>query len=372
MKKIGFYLLLLASFVAHSQTVRLIIVADEEDIKFGVTSIADEEQILRMFTNVQGHLDYKLKTTYLNHAEFTATKVRATLKGLRPQRRDIVVFYYTGRGYYPESSRSSFPYLQLKDAKSNPLSLDEVASIIDSKREALGLVIADCRDTILDIPETAASFNVAEDWVDKLVVEKLFLSNCGVIKLASSQKGQPTNTNRGGRMSKYTAQMTSNYFNLISFSTINMVDQVSLESLLSNVSLEHMGGQRINMEKLPCNFMRRRIVKQFPSYANVLSYNELSKKMRQLVRQEDVTSRKKSIRELMDNFTATATITLKQTDTSDDNNETRVKTMKATDYWQSLAKHDPSVKNRVVISSSVKRTDDFTKITAMEVQERLK
>lgn len=374
MKKV-IVLLFLFSLAARSQTVHVIFVADEEDAEFGVASISDQDDILRMFTSVKNHLGYKLKTAYFNKSNFTSLKVREALKKLKTRRRDIVVFYYSGKGYYPRNSTSSFPYLKLKGFKSNPLSLDEVARIVDSKREAIGLIIADCRDEKSPFPATPASFSVNEDdeFVDKLVTEKLFLSNCGVIKLASSRKGQPTYTNKRGTASVYTNGLASTYFNLMSFTTLNMVDNLSLLALLaSSNNMAGVRGQTVNLEYLPCKETRRRIIKKFPPYANVLMFGELSQRLKRLVRVKSNTSRKAIIRELSRNFSNEAMVTVKKLQKINGENAVSVKTFKIADYWQSLETFDSKVVSRNIKRGSLKRSSDFTKVTSMIVEETLR
>lgn len=368
-------LILLFPLVIKAQTVHLIIVADYEDPKFGVTSIADEERIFKMFTTVKNHLKYELSTTYLSKSTFTSKDVLKTISKLRSRRRDIIVFYYSGKGFYPSSSNSAFPHFQLNDAGTSPLSLDEVAKLIDRKREALGLVIADCRDTLPTESGIAASITFSEDWIGELITQKLFLGACGIMKVASGRENKPVFTTQSGASSAFTAGFTSSYDNMFTTATIDQLDGITLFSLIGTAfgtATRFSGHTQIGVtETLPCDNNRRNVAMVFPSYRNVFSYGELNSKYQEMLFSENTAVRKKLGSELLTQFAESATVNLKifKEGSSQPVSEQRIL---ASVYLRSRAAFDPNLANCVILSREIKRTPDFTKIVSAEIQERIK
>ena len=197
-----FLALLFMPLVVKSQTLHAILVSDVEDPKLGGVSLRDEGKILDILTTAEWGTGLKLKTYYHNRATFTVSAIRETLDNLPVQSQDVVFFYYTGLGHYPEKS-DAFPTFKLKESlfqpvfvffnQRLPLSLNEVGEILHEKGARLNIVMADCRDAALPPlyidwqPEQGTS--VEED-VKKVFLKKLFLGSCGLVKVASARSGQ--------------------------------------------------------------------------------------------------------------------------------------------------------------------------------------
>jgi hypothetical protein len=182
------------SLDATSQTLHAIFVSDVEDPKLGGISLKDEERILQILKTAEWGTGLKLETYYHNRASFTASAIRDRLKSLPVQPRDVVFFYYTGLGFYPEG-KSQFPAFKLKEnvlqrlTGSEPLlSLDEVGDILQQKGARLNVVMADCRDSTLEFSIYPGP--LLDEDVKEVSLKKLFLGFCGLIKIASAKKGQ--------------------------------------------------------------------------------------------------------------------------------------------------------------------------------------
>jgi hypothetical protein len=203
------------SLDATSQTLHAIFVSDVEDPKLGGISLKDEEKILQILKTAEWGTGLKLETYYHNRASFTASAIRDRLKSMRVQPRDVVFFYYTGLGYYPDAN-TQFPAFKLKEntlqrltGSKPPLSLDEVGNILQQKGARLNVVMADCRDTIEDLGIRLQKPILDED-VRQVFLKKMFLGSCGLIKIASAKKGQPVlATELGG--SVYTANFSRTF-----------------------------------------------------------------------------------------------------------------------------------------------------------------
>ncbi|WP_373511248.1 hypothetical protein [Persicitalea sp.] len=196
MKWILLVLVFLSSSV-NSQTLHAILVSDVEDPKLGGVSLSDEKQILQILKTAESGTGLKLKEYPHNRANFTAKAVRETLNQMRIGAQDVVFFYYTGLGYYPDAN-SQFPAFKLKESalqpllsffsSEPPLSLDEVGDILQERGARLNVVMADCRDTTLEFITYPGA--LLDEEVKKVSLKKLFLGFCGLIKIASAKKGQ--------------------------------------------------------------------------------------------------------------------------------------------------------------------------------------
>lgn len=193
-------LLALASSVSQAQKLHLIFVSDYENKDFGMISLKDEDMVGTMFKKVGKQIGYDLKTTYVNKnspSGFTSEGVWAAVKDTSIHAKDIVVFYYSGFGVY--TAKSVLPSLQLDNnsllsfSKYTELPLDDIANFLQTKGIKLGMVMADCRNTMTDRYPTPLPRNT-EVRADrsKEILKKLFLGeSCRILKIASSQKGKP-------------------------------------------------------------------------------------------------------------------------------------------------------------------------------------
>ncbi|MFB9294853.1 caspase family protein [Persicitalea jodogahamensis] len=169
-------------------------VSDVEDAQLGGVSLRDEEKILQILKTAEWGTGLKLETYYHNRASFTASAIRDRLKSLPVQPRDVVFFYYTGLGHYPNAN-SQFPAFKLKEnamqqllGRKPALSLDEVGDMLQQKGARLNIVMADCRDTTLEFSIYPGP--LLDEDVKEVSLKKLFLGFCGLIKIASAKKGQ--------------------------------------------------------------------------------------------------------------------------------------------------------------------------------------
>jgi hypothetical protein len=226
LKKLLLALLLLGvAFDATSQTLHAIMVSDVEDPKLGGVSLSDEAAILHILETAEWGTGLKLKTYYHNRSSFTASAIRETLENLRVRSRDVVFFYYTGLGYYPDAT-SQFPAFKLKESalrpllvffsRKPPLSLNEVGDILQQKGARLNVVMADCRDRGEDLMTYGGTTTVDED-IGHVFLKKLFLGSCGLVKVASAGQGKPVWANQGkwGNGSVYTGRFTSTIEDLL-------------------------------------------------------------------------------------------------------------------------------------------------------------
>lgn len=182
---------------AFPQTLHAIMVSDVEDPKLGGISLSDEKAILQILKTAEGGTGMRLKAYYHNRGSFTAKAVRETLRRMRVVSRDVVFLFYTGLGYYP-GKNDKFPTFKLKEnafrqllffMDNDPLSLDDVGDILQSKGARLNVVMADCRDRAENLMTNDRNTILDED-MREVVLKKLFLGSCGLVKIASAKEGQ--------------------------------------------------------------------------------------------------------------------------------------------------------------------------------------
>ncbi len=208
MKKVFFVFLLLAfSRFAAGQTLHAVLVLDqsEKEKNLGRISQADEKQINDVIQTLVSGINYKLKKEYLVGDQIDPKAIRNKINSLPVSANDIVFFYYSGQGYYPDA-KNKFPTIRPKASsfttllpdgvrslwEDDPISLDEIGELLKKKGARLNIAMADCRDNTVKVPVIPPPRGTEmEISSSRAIMEKLMKSECGLIKVASSQKEQP-------------------------------------------------------------------------------------------------------------------------------------------------------------------------------------
>lgn len=241
MKNILLFLLFAGSpSLLCAQKLHLILASDYENKDFGMISLKDEEMVATMFKKISTQIGYELKTVYINKNTkegFTGTAVRNAVNDTSIHATDIVIFYYSGFGTYP--SKSSLPSLQLDNnsllslSRHTLLSLDDVAAALQARGIKLGMVMADCRNTITGrYPIPGRRDTVVREDRSKEILKKLFLGeSCRILKIASAQKGKPVLAIQ--RNSVFTYSLTEAFEDMLYAKTMQ---EVSLDNLLLRIN----------------------------------------------------------------------------------------------------------------------------------------
>lgn len=241
MKTRLFLLLFVVSpLLSCAQKLHLILASDYENKDFGMISLKDEEMVTTMFRKISTQIGYDLKTTYVNKNTkdgFTGTAVRTAVNDTSIHSTDIVIFYYSGFGAYP--SQSALPSLQLDNTgflslnKHTLLPLDDVAAALQARGVKLGMVMADCRNTITArYPIPGRRETIVREDRSKEILKKLFLGeSCRILKIASAQKGKPVLAI--SRNSVFTYSLTEAFEDMLYTKTLK---EVSLDNLLLRIN----------------------------------------------------------------------------------------------------------------------------------------
>lgn len=234
------FLLAITPFIAQTQTLHLILVSDYGNKDFGMISLKDEDMVGTMFKKVGIQIGYPLKTAYVNKNSplgFTGEGVWAAVKDTSIHAKDIVIFYYSGFGVY--TANNALPSLKLDNnnllsfSKYTELPLDDIASFLQTKAIKLGMVMADCRNTMTNKYPTPLTRNT-EVRADrsKEILKKLFLGeSCRILKIASSQKGKPVFAIQ--RNSVFTYSLTEALEDML---ITKNLQEVSLDKFLARIN----------------------------------------------------------------------------------------------------------------------------------------
>ena len=399
----------------YAQTLHVVFVADLQDAQFGMMSIRDQEAMTKVVETIQWGIGYKLQTTYLspNNKNFTAEVVKKTINTLKTQPNDLIFVYYSGLGYYPSENKeatiasrnwfsnifsrsaasvsskakpfraSDFPSFQLNGYEKNPLSLDDIADLITAKGVRFGMVMADCRNSFPAPLTTVVASSIITEDIRKLVIRKLFLEPCGVMKIASARQGESVYTNVFRNSSAFTTAFSSTFYEVLLMTTFKTLKDVSLNKLLNDAQkmMEsgpvHQGGLGgyVTPEKMPhalwkmndCNTSLKKIVTPLPSYDQVPTIKDLQKEFRLLIGIQNAADRTKQIEKLSTYFDKNASVKVTRSAQNDTLN--RQATIPISEYLQGMEKPNPKLVEIRLHPVYIKRTDDFRLIKEIITEE---
>ncbi len=189
----------------------LVLVANTRDASIGKTCIVDKVAITDTYQSITEFLGIGFVLKEVSDTAFNKANVQKALDQLKPESKDIVVFYYTGHGYCDTTDSRLFPYLDLRDKKFQrpgpefSLNMEDIYRSIKSKGAHINLVFSDCCNSpignapihIDKVPSTRVS---SLGWV-KNNCQALFLapSKYSLLMTASSKKEESSgNDNEGG------------------------------------------------------------------------------------------------------------------------------------------------------------------------------
>lgn len=167
-----------------------IIVADTEDESVGANVQTDLDLLRKETQRIALHTGLHLKETIfkVNKPE----KLFATLKSLKIDKNDVIMFFYSGHGYNSDQiGKTPWPFLNFDDYKG--VALKDIISILKGKHARLTLIFSNSCNKELP-PYAIPPIYVKLAQKDKAQVKKnynsLFLNSKGIVIGTSSKKGQ--------------------------------------------------------------------------------------------------------------------------------------------------------------------------------------
>jgi len=162
----------------------VVYVQELTDVSYGTVCMTNEYLMNSVMEDIAENLNYTLKANYLNKKTFTKTSLQNYLTTLKTNQNDIIVIYYSGFGI--KQPNQGFANWKLMNAGQNGLAVSEVESWLARKNVRLSLILSDCGPTE-GIPNDAAPYVSLRKNLGSKAVKKLFLSQCGIIKIGSFQ-----------------------------------------------------------------------------------------------------------------------------------------------------------------------------------------
>jgi Caspase domain len=135
--------------------IHLMLVANTSDPIIGLSCKKDMERMIQTFKDLSGSIGIAPPLlTIISGEGISKAKVEKEIAALKPDPRDIVVFYYTGHGFRKERDNRRFPYI---DLRSNPnedyniasMNMEDIFTKIKGLPNRMKLVLSDCCNTLV-------------------------------------------------------------------------------------------------------------------------------------------------------------------------------------------------------------------------------
>lgn len=321
----------------YAQTIHFVAVADVADTSFALVSNRGITQVSQIFETIAYNLNYNYNNKITAfRKEFNSASVISKIEGLNTSSNDIIVLYYSGKPNYIDQGK--YPFLSLNDMNERQLSMDELGDRLLKKGTKLALLIADCRNAKvnLEIPEKPRQDMrpiaiIANK--NKVIIENLINSTCGLVKIASNLEGQKAHVVRPIKMAevgeppKWKANVDPNYHSVFSYAFYDVFDYILKESneSITFPDLIRAIQYRMNYELNPTTATNRKQTLKWQIipcaekpdsqsfiWTNVPNtYASLEKKLDQLIDIEDNATRKEFSQNLAYAFDSKNTVTYK-------------------------------------------------------------
>lgn len=141
----------------------MIVVANVKDESIGASCAYDMRRTIETFSRLATLMGFGLDTSAKVYGDgYNKQNVDNAIDGLKPGKKDIVVFYYTGHGFRKPNTTGYYPFLDLRakiearhadNVKSlmvNSLYAEDILDRIRKKGARLNLVITDCCNSHYD------------------------------------------------------------------------------------------------------------------------------------------------------------------------------------------------------------------------------
>lgn len=130
--------------------IHLIIVANTNDSTVGFAANKDMAAAEQLFTDLTDVIGIKPMNIIKIYGDgYSKTSVLNEIKKFKPQRNDIVVFYYSGHGFRTKKKQTDYPMLDLRsnakqDYVKESLTVDTIFKLIKDKGARMNLILSDC------------------------------------------------------------------------------------------------------------------------------------------------------------------------------------------------------------------------------------
>jgi hypothetical protein len=192
-----FSLMLLFLTPSHSQTLRVISVANTNDPRLGAGFSANAKSIRDYAILVASVSGLTLDMKEIIGADYTCERIKESVDSFSAQSTDVILFYHSGHGFSPaenqtSTSASKYPSFDCEkngadeDNIAQLPNLEDISKALRSKGARLTLVVADSCNVVL--PRAAQFFSAKGITQDR--IKAMFRDFKGSILMSSSVRGQ--------------------------------------------------------------------------------------------------------------------------------------------------------------------------------------
>ena len=193
----------------------------------------------------------------------------------------------------------------------------------------------------------------------KPAVMKMFLSDCGYIEISHGTKKGKNN---------FTDQVYNNFDQYTHIPSQDDLFQISLQKVFSNnMNLKlHQYNQVLKKE---CNTEDTPLRLQLADIKTMASTEELNILFAKYINTKEVSKKKALKTQIIRNFEQTASLRVKSEKVIGDSSQKLIETMPINDYFTKLDTVKPKIDSVLVKDGSVRRNENFSKITFMYIVE---
>ncbi len=186
-------------YATNTTTLHLIVLANTDISDIGAGCKVDMEHLDTEFESISEALNIKYKKYLLDGYDFSKSSYETTIKNMEINKSDIVVFFYRGHGFRWSDQTSAYPSLALTRShmtnvnSSNTLLLDNVYNSIVAKGGRLNMVIADCCNTSIGVPQFSTDnylYMQSNASADYSKLKEMFLNRSGNLIFTASKIGE--------------------------------------------------------------------------------------------------------------------------------------------------------------------------------------
>lgn len=132
----------------------LLIVANTVDKTIGPSCKKDMDRMVETFNDLARTVGITCVPKTIDGKAISKAKLLAEIAALKPDPRDILVFYYTGHGFRKQKDNRRFPYIDLRSNENEDynvasMNMEDIFELFKAKPGRVKLVLSDCCNSVV-------------------------------------------------------------------------------------------------------------------------------------------------------------------------------------------------------------------------------